>query len=75
MFHVGHLIINIINPLFVYLFFVKQNLTDLNSSSIPKLKLPLSNTLLLYDGNLPTKPSYLLDFVFRMIPSVQSLKR
>jgi len=60
----GHLIFNIILPLFSYLFFVREkHPVNVRGRNATMTSFPLENTLLLYSGDTPKKPSYLFDFV------------
>jgi len=65
----GHLTINVLNPLFIYLFFVRNELLNLrNESNIPDKQLPLPNTLLLIStgkGQKSFNPVFLYDVVLR----------
>lgn len=68
----GHLLINVVNPLFRYLFFVRNQLHNLTDDRlIPDHQLPLANTLLLLNiaTNLPKSPGFLFDVVLRFASS------
>lgn len=70
--NLGHFIINILNPMFIYLFFVHNKLPNLaNQSLVPNNQLPLSNTLLLIKADVVmTKPPvFLFDVVLRFASS------
>ena len=70
----GHLLINVLNPLFTYLYFVHENITSLKNESVRPHLLPLSNTLLLFKSISPiqdsaalaaTRPAFLFDVALR----------
>lgn len=68
----GHFGINVLNPLFRYLFFVHNKLNDLNDESqIPNNQLPLANTLMLLkqEGEIYKNPVFLFDVVLRFTSS------
>jgi hypothetical protein len=69
----GHFNINILNPLFLYLFFVHNKLPGLtNDSMIPNNQLPLSNTLLLLKSEVRSdakSPVFLFDVILRFASS------
>jgi hypothetical protein len=71
----AHLQINIINPLLVYLYFVREEISsmdDLSHDRLSKIKLPLDNSLLLFSGGLDHSKALLFDFVFRFFSHVES---
>ena len=68
----GHLLINVIIPLFRYLFYVHNQLSNITDSSvIPDHQLPLRNTLLLLNTavELTKSPTFLFDVVLRFAES------
>lgn len=76
--NMGHLLINVINPLFRYLFFVHNQLPNLtNGSMVPNHQLPLSNTLLLMkaDDSLQKPPVFLFDMVLRFASSYMPFRQ
>lgn len=72
----GHFNINVLNPLFLYLFFVHNRLPDLkDESAVADHQLPLDNTLLLIksDMMMSKAPVFLFDVVLRFASSYMHL--
>ena len=68
----GHFNINVLNPLFRYLFFVRNRLHNLTDESlIPNNQLPLSDTLILFkhECSLVKPPVFLFDVILRFASS------
>lgn len=64
----GHLIINIINPMLVYLFFIREKIESFRRiEKGSKITLPLDDTVVLTFGGIPGKPSFLYDFFLRLV--------
>jgi hypothetical protein len=68
----GHLLINVLNPLFVYTYFVHENITSLKNESVTPNLLPLPNTLILFKVTVDNeeslahkKPTFLFDLALR----------
>ena len=69
----GHFVINILNPLLLYLYFVDQNHANMQDVVPANLKFPLKDYLLLYDGTLSghRSPVYLFDFITSFMEHVE----